>query len=284
MELKTNFLFFLGFLLVFVVKDVAASKCSISTGWSELSMEERLLMSDIVVYGRTKEHRANVRNLGGKSYYEIDAVFEVYCVLEAGEDPINEEIVIERVAPRDGCSGTKEHMKIGQEAIVGLKTSYGGKYQYDEVMPTQSASFAATKTNLYTVASLCSMQLWNPPHNASVDRCPICNRGNFSKIVMEDSQKTTNPCLFDGINFLNDTNCLMFATSSIDSDSICIPQNTLQSCTRIMTRRPSVACECTGSDRGHVDLQGFGDIDSALNVLPCLLTLVISYVCAFLVL
>jgi hypothetical protein len=285
MEQCVKYLLFLGIVFGFIVKDVILSKCSISKDWTELSMEERLLMSDIVVYGKTKEHRANVRNIGGKSYYEIDAVFDVYCVLEAGEDPITEEIIIERVAPRDGCSGTKEHMKIGEEAIVSLQMSYGGKYQYDEVMPTQSATFAATKDSLYTIASLCNMQLWTSPLNATVDRCPICGRGEFSKSVMEGDQKKTNPCLFDGINFLNDTNCNMFASSSLDADSVCIPQNTLKTCTRIVYQAPKVTCECTGgNDHRNVDLSGFGDIDAALNVLPCLITIFISFVCVFLAL
>lgn len=262
--------------------DIAETKCTISKGWIEMPMEERLLMSEVVVYGKTKEHRANVKKISGKSYYEIDAIFDVYCVLRSGEEATAEEIIIEKIAPRDGCSGTRNHMKIGEEAIVGLKITSEGKYVYDEVMPTQSASFAATKSNLHSISSICELQSWSAPVNATSNRCPICEVGNFTESVMDSvANEKISPCFIDGFQVGNGTNCNIFTTNNIDSSSTCIPANFDLTCARILSSTPSVTCDCVSTPLKKMNLHDLGEIDAGVLFMPCAMTMITSLLAVF---
>lgn len=222
------------------------SKCTISSNWAPASRDVRLLMASAVVYGKTTEHKASRIQVDGEPFYVIDAVFEVYCILKQGPDPISEKITIKRISPRDGCSGTLQNMKTGEEAIVAIKSTDQGDFEYDEVMPTLSATFPATKTNIISVSSACYLQAWSPPVDARTNRCPICGVSNFTDDVMATAIGSNLPCVFDGTQFSNVSNCDSFTTIDIDISASCMPINYNQTCTKIMYNPTPVTCFCDG--------------------------------------
>lgn len=258
------------------VVDVSG-KCSITSDWIDLTMEERLSMADIVVYGRTKEHRASTRSIDGRSSYSINAVFEVYCVLKRTEELVPETIVIEGIAPRDGCSGTKTHMQLDSEAIVGLKPTYGGKYEYHEVMPMLSAAFAGVRSNLIAVSVICGLQRWDAPQGATVNRCPICGTANFtSDAISLDVDVTTDrlPCFKDGVFTGNLSDCQLGEQAS-DSTQ-CIAETYDQICARMADISLNAGCECTNMNFGDSGDGPIAEIGAAVASLPCMLTVVMG--------
>lgn len=259
-------------LWMIAVVDVAG-KCSITSTWIDLSMEERLVLADIVVYGRTKEHRASSRIINGRNAYSINAVFEVYCVLKKDEDDVPETLIVEGIAPRDGCSGTKTHMQIDNEAVVALKRTYGGKFEYHEVMPMLSATFAATKSHLLAVSSTCTLQGWQPPQGAASSQCPICGTANFSSaLMMEDQDLDLTPCIQNGVLNANLSDCQL-SKQTPTANTVCINRDYDVTCTRLALANPNVACECTNLQLGS-GLDGpISETDSATTSLPCQLTL-----------
>lgn len=263
--------------ILLILGDTVQTKCTISNDWNELSMEERLLLSETVVYGRTNEHLAYQ---GTSRTYEIQAVFHVYCVLKTGKESLKENIFINKISPRTGCSGTTDNMKIGDEAIVGLKKAVDGNYEYDEAMPMQSVSFAATFENLYEVNSICDLQDWSAPAGATVNMCPICGVANFTESVIDTAPDANlAPCIIGGIKFGYGTDCKLFQSTDIDVTSTCIPANYKDTCTRLAYTQPSVICECTvvqPSDGIKGDLQSFGDTNTGLAIIPCITTVIVN--------
>jgi hypothetical protein len=199
----------------------------------------------------------------------------VYCIIK-GEIDFKKEITIEGIAPRNGCSGTREHMKIGDEAIVTIKKTGDNTYEYHEVMPTQSATFAASKANLVAISGICDLQHWRAPSDADVNRCPICSIANFTDHVMATAVNTT-ACTIDGIGITNLTDCSRITTGNGDTGSVCIPKNYTTTCARLMLSSPEVTCECTAiPPRQNIDM--FSEIDSGLANIPCFLTILSCFV------
>lgn len=257
-----------------------SAKCSITSNWIDLTMEERLALSDIVVYGRTKEHRANTREFNGRSMYSINAVFDVYCVLKRSEDLIPETIVVEGIAPRDGCSGTKTHMQIDSEAIVALKSTYGGKYEYHEVMPMLSATFAGVRSNLVAVSVICGLQAWHAPEGATDNRCPICGTANFTSnaILLDNDQPTDKlPCFQNGVFTGNLSDCLLNDQTASDSAQ-CISEDYDHTCARMASIVPNAGCECTDMKFGDGPIS---QIAAGVATLPCLSAVLFGLVLAF---
>lgn len=248
-----------------------SGKCSITADWADLTMEERLSITDIIVYGKTKEHRASTREINGRKSYFINALFEVYCVIKKTEDPVPVNIIIEAIAPRDGCSGTKSHMQIDNEAIIGLTPSFGGKYIFQEVMPMLSAAFDATKSNLMSVSGICDLQNWLPPTGATYNKCPICGTSNFTQQVMsKDDGEDRVPCFKNGVLVGNLSDCQMAGQVATDS-TICIDSDFANTCASLSFSATSVGCTCTNLQMG--DTTGpLGEIDAAVTSLPCLFT------------
>ena len=258
-----------------------SGKCSITADWLDFTMEERLSLADIVVYGRTKEHRASSRIINGRNSYSINDIFEVYCVIKRNEDPIEETIIIEGIAPRDGCSGTTAHMQLDNEAIVALKPTYGGKYVYHEVMPMLSATFAGVKSNLESVSAICGLQEWMPPQGAIVNRCPICGTANFTDNAINlDTLASADrlPCFENGVFNGNLSDCKLNSETT-SADQRCLNKKFGRTCARLTMVTPNVGCQCTNLQFG--DTSGpLGEIDTASTSLPSLCTILISVLVA----
>ena len=254
--------------LVFLAINVEYSKqtCSIGPGWQRLTMGERLLSANSVVYGKTVQHLASRRMVFGRPSSVIDALFEVYCVIKSGETDIGTIITIEGVTPRDGCSGSKRFMQIGQEAFIALKPTAEGNFEFDEVMPVQSAVFPATHSNFLEISRICGLQSWLPPENATANMCPVCGVANFtSAVVASDDTSGAQPCIINGALVSNGTNCDVILTGSTSTQEICIAENFANTCTQLIYSVQEVICECSyrSNDRGGFMDVGFADKTSS---------------------
>ena len=265
----------LGIAIVLTVVQLS-STCTISQGWQELTMEERLVLSDIVVYGKTKQHVASTANIGGRSKFFIDAIFEVYCVLKSNEEIIDEEITIEAVAPRDGCSGTNGYMGIESEAIVGLRKGSDGKFVYDEVMPTLTATFSPSRSHLFAISQVCGIQQWQAPTGTLQKRCPICGISNFTEASLDaDVNEELSPCVINGINFGNGTDCNLFQNKP-DNTTVCIPTTYSQTCHQILVFESTVTCDCSKDDNPNRN-GNFIDVSLANRVLSVATSIVLCF-------
>ena len=234
----------LFFTLLTLIVPHSAQRCAIGAGWQRLSMGERLDSAQSVIYGRTVQHLSSVRTVYGQTMSVIDALFEVYCVLKSGGETFGEIILIEGIAPRDGCSGSRGNVQIGQEAFIALKPTSEGNFEFDEVMPAQSAVFSATKTNFLEISSLCGLQSWSPPANATVNKCPVCGVTNFTEVLLgEDETSTTISCIVNGeLVSGNSTNCDVMLSTNTDENENCIPTSFDNTCTRLLYTREQVNC------------------------------------------
>ncbi|KAH3877282.1 hypothetical protein DPMN_001145 [Dreissena polymorpha] len=226
--------------------------CSISDKWRDMPMEERLLSANTVVYGKTIQHKAG--RVSFDAPYVINAVFDVYCVFKAGAGvTVNEQIVIQGISPRNGCSGTKEHMQIGNEAVVMIQRSADGNFQYDEVMPRLSATIPATVANLNSISVLCGLQTWAPPtgEGKTTNRCPICGVSNFTSTVIQATSEETEaefqPCFFGG-SFVTDANECNQLRLNATATSECIPASFGQTCANVLFDIANANCTCTTTD------------------------------------
>lgn len=256
--------------------------CSISDNWQELSMEERLLSANTVVYGKTVQHKAG--RVSFDAPYVINAVFDVFCVLKAGAGvTVNEQIVIEGISPRNGCSGTREHMQIGNEAVVMIKRSADGNFQYDEVMPRLSATVPATVANLNAISVICGLQKWAPPtgEGKPPNRCPICGVSNFTAAVIQTTSEETaaafQPCFFGG-SFVTDVNECNRLRINATATSECIPSGFGLTCTKVLLEIKNANCTCTASD--ITSRKSFDSISLASRHRPVFLVAVLS-VCLY---
>ena len=215
-------------------------------------MGERLDSAHSVVYGRTVQHLSSIRTLYGHTMSVIDAMFEIYCVIKSGGETFSEIIIIEGIAPRDGCSGSRGNMQIGQEAFIALKPTSEGNFEFDEPMPAQSAVFEATKANFMEISSLCGLQSWSQPENASVNKCPICGIANFTDVVLgEDATSTSISCIVNGeLVSGNSTTCDVMLTANTDEIEYCVPTSFSNTCTRLIYSFNRVNCVCTSNNDG----------------------------------
>ena len=243
-------IFSLGNLVALVVSSMVFCRtngCRITTASPELDMEERLLLSDIIVYGTTAQHVANIQFVNGRRVATIDAKFNIHCVLKQNESNLIPDLItIEKIAPRNGCSGTRDHMQIGTEAIVALKLATNGKYEYHEVIPKLSATFSANRENFFTISSFCGLQNWTSPHDASINKCPICSVANFSQSVLTEETANPNPeCILNAL-VNSSSDCDYFANSSYENSTVCLPVTFTDTCiSRSNLVLPTVICECS---------------------------------------
>ena len=235
--------------------------CTIGAGWQRLTMGERLLAANAVVYGRTIQHLASMRTVFGRTSAVVDALFEVNCVIKSGEADIGPVITIEGVTPRDACSGSTGNMQIGQEAFVALKPTADGNFEFDEVMPAQSAVFQATRSNFLEISRLCGLQSWLPPVNATVDSCPVCGVANFTSSVMATDDSTgSSPCIINGALVSNSSDCDVILTGTSNTEDNCIATTFANTCTHLLYSFEEVVCVCTYNSNNH---GYFPDVDTA---------------------
>lgn len=146
--------------------------CKTST-WREMSMEELLLKSDIVVYGEDSEHR-KLRNP-----QELDSRFNVYCVIKSGKYQVPGQVIIENIDAADECSGVRKQTEIGKTYIVGLNRTFSGYMRYAKVNPLQQTAFPATKENFDKVVATCGLDKWTFPRTGEQDGCPSVTKPRF---------------------------------------------------------------------------------------------------------
>ena len=240
----------LFFTLLSFIVPYSAQRCIIGAGWKRLSMGERLDSAHSVVYGRTIQHLSSVRTVYGQAMSVIDAMFEVYCVIKSGGETFNEIITIEGIAPRDGCSGSRGNMQIGQEAFIALKPTSDGNFEFDEPMPAQSAVFSATKSNFMEISSLCGLQSWSQPEDAALNKCPICGVANFTNVLLgEDETSATISCIVNGeLVSGNSSNCDVILTANSEETEYCVPTSFDNTCTRLIYTLEQVNCVCTSNN------------------------------------
>lgn len=141
--------------------------------WRNMTMEELLLKSDFVVYGKDTSH--------GKlrTPQELDARFTVYCVIKSGDFTVPQQLIIENI--RDGgiCSRVVMQTEVGKEYIVGLVRMLSGFTKYADINPLQSTAFPPTKENLEKLAATCGLDQWSPPKTGDQKRCPTPKKPRF---------------------------------------------------------------------------------------------------------
>lgn len=147
--------------------------CKSST-WREMSMEELLLKSDIVVYGEDREHR-KLRNPD-----ELDSRFDVYCVIKTGAYQVPGQVIIENIdSDDDQCSGVNKQTEVGKTYILGLKRTFSGYMKYAEVNSLQKTAFSSTTENLEKVIAICGLDQWTSPKTGEQDGCPAVAKPRF---------------------------------------------------------------------------------------------------------
>lgn len=162
--------------------------------WRNMSMEELLLKSDVVVYGKDINH--------GKFRVptELDARFDVYCVFKTGEYHVPGQVIIENINEGDFCSGVKGQTEVNKEYIVGLQRQFSGFMKYSNINPLQPTAFLATGNNLDKVIAVCGLDNWNPPYTGEQDLCPAPNKPRFCTKVRDPtsglSKLSTNHYIF----------------------------------------------------------------------------------------
>lgn len=174
-------LIFLGSLLVFT-QPLRACKTS---SWRNMTMEEILLKSDVVLYGEDIEH-AKLRVQA-----ELDARFNVFCVIKTGLVKIPGQIIIENIRNEDDCLGTNEQTQVNNLYILGVERQMSGFMTYANVNPLQKSAFPATQENLDKLASTCGLDNWTPPYTGNRDLCPVPNKPRFCTKVREPGNVST---------------------------------------------------------------------------------------------
>lgn len=151
--------------------------------WRNMSMEELLLKSDIVVYGKDIDH--------GKFRIptELDARFDVYCVFKTAEYNVPGQVIIENINEGDFCSGVRGQTEVSKEYIVGFQRQFSGFVKYSNINPLQPTAFLATENNLEKVIAVCGLDNWNPPHTGAQDLCPAPNKPRFCTKVRDPTNR-----------------------------------------------------------------------------------------------
>lgn len=185
MNMSVHFTF--AFIVVFVVTMTTACK---TAEWRNMSMEELLIRSDVVALGKDVGH--------GKFRLptELDARFDVYCVIKAGEYHVPGQVIIEDIDNYDACAGVKEQTQVNHEYIIGLTRQFSGFMKYSDINPLQATAFPATMENLDKIIATCSLDSWEPPHTGEQDQCPTPNKPRFcTKVWLPEEMNLSNrPC------------------------------------------------------------------------------------------
>ena len=163
---------FLAYVLFVLFCDFT-SGCKTSD-WRNMTMEELLLKSDIVVYGKDREHSKL------RTPFELDARFDVYCVFKTGEYLVPGQVIIENIKDStDGCSGVNEQTEVGNLYIIGLTRTLNGFMKYSKVNPLQKTAFVPTPENFDKVLATCGLDNWTSPKTGATDGCPAASKPRF---------------------------------------------------------------------------------------------------------
>ena len=168
--------------------------------WRNMTMEELLLKSDVVVYGKDVGH--------GKLRIptELDARFDVYCVIKTGEYHVPGQVIIEDINEGDACSGVKDQTSENKEYIIGLTRQFSGFMKYSDVNPLQATSFPATLDKLEAVIRTCGLDDWTPPHTGKQNLCPTPNKPRFCT-------KVRDPLIADdAVSYVGSVMTIVFVT------------------------------------------------------------------------
>jgi len=168
MSVKASFFQFFIFCLYFY----CCSGCT-TVQWRNMTIVEILLRSDVVVYGKDVQH--------GKFRIptELDARFDIHCVLRAQKARIPGQIIIENIRKAEPCLGTTEQTEVNQTYILGLTREMSGFMTYANVNSLQKSAFLASQENLDVLAATCGLDFWNPPHTGDQSLCPSANKPRF---------------------------------------------------------------------------------------------------------
>lgn len=157
-----------------------------TSNWRNMTMEELLLKSDIVLYGKDRDH--------GKLRLptELDTRFDVYCVIKTGQYLVPGQVIIENINDADdACSGVRMQTEEGKKYIVGLSRTFSGYMKYAEINPLQKTAFAATSDNLDALAATCGLDEWTVPKTGNQDMCPVPNKPRFCTKVRDPSSQAS---------------------------------------------------------------------------------------------
>lgn len=134
--------------------------------WRNLTMEDILFKSDVVVYGKDVEH--------GKfrSPNDVDSRFVVYCVIKSGKFRIPENLIVESIDEQELCANVAYQTDVGEDYIIGLTPQLSGFMKYANVYPLHSSAFPPTVENLQILKGICELQQWSDPETTSRGKCP----------------------------------------------------------------------------------------------------------------
>lgn len=154
--------------------------------WRNMTMEELLIKSDIVLYGKDRDH--------GKLRLptELDTRFDVYCVIKTGQYHVPGQVIIENINNADDvCSGVRMQTEEGKKYIVGLTRTFSGYMKYAVINPLQKTAFAATSDNLDMLAATCGLDDWTLPKTGNQDMCPVPNKPRFCTKVRDPTSQAS---------------------------------------------------------------------------------------------
>jgi hypothetical protein len=212
-------------------------------------------------------------------------VFEVSCVFKKWDDDVEEIITIAGIAPRDDCSGTlvQSIMRVGEHAIIALKKSSDGKYDFDEIMPKTTAAVIAYKPYFFSIARICGMQNWEAPVGASTNKCPLCGTSDFDREIqsLDNSQHQLTNCLSTHNTIVtNMTECDLYMEYSIDesNNKTCVPVTNRQTCSTLLFRTTAATCDCNPKKKKATVGVGAGVtiFPSTFMIIIVLLSLVVN--------
>ncbi|XP_060585976.1 uncharacterized protein LOC132741741 [Ruditapes philippinarum] len=178
-------------MLIFVAYVLLVFCCDFTRGcktsvWRNMTMEELLLKSDIVVYGQDREHRKL------RTPLEVDSRFDVYCVLKTGLYQVPGQVIIENIRGEgDECSGVDEQTKEGNMYIVGLTRTLNGFMKYADINPLQKTAFPPTSENFDKIIATCGLDTWTPPRTGAIDGCPVASKPRFCTKIRDPTKFNT---------------------------------------------------------------------------------------------
>ena len=192
-KVKTDIMMYILYILLVHLLDIIWA-CK-TAGWRNMSFEELMFRSDVVVYGKDIDH--------GKFRLPtfVDARFDIYCVFKKGANIVPGQVIIENIYDGEDCSGVKGQTVEGQEYILGLKREISGFMSYANINPLQKTAFPPTQDNLNILASICGLDHWTPPASGNQSRCPPADKPRWCTKVQDPTA--------GGNSVLRDS-CLLF--------------------------------------------------------------------------
>jgi len=173
-----------------------------------MEMEEILYRADIVVYGEETE-RYNVGASEVEGLERMDSIFNVYCVFKNDDItlPIPNSIILETVAPRTDCSGTRYN--IDERIILAIQRTDSGNFTWHEVnVVPDGAAFPASESNLEKAVSVCGLTEAIVPDGHDALTSPTCPDASSTEAC---SPPTCISDVCDGTSFLKfNLLCLVF--------------------------------------------------------------------------